>query len=70
MGLVAGYYWKGRVIWINLRVDIKRAMVEVDLMAQRGSKETQSTRIASLAIRDPQLSPQQYIDALVSSFSE
>jgi hypothetical protein len=43
-------------------------MIGVNLMAMRGYQQAQVTRIASLAIRDPNLTPLLYIEVLSSSF--
>ena len=44
--------WRKRVINHDLRVDIEWAIIEADQRALNGCKQTQLTRIASLAIRE------------------
>ena len=53
MGNVAALDWEERVTHFDRRVVIGLAMIEIDLTVLRGSKLAQVTRIASLAIRNP-----------------
>ena len=50
---VAAFDWRKRVINHDPRVDIGWAIIEANQRALNGCKLTQVTRIASLAIRNP-----------------
>ena len=51
LGYVARIDWLRRVTKVDLRVDNQWAMIGADQRALNGCKQTQLTRIASLAIR-------------------
>ena len=68
-GDVAFYYWFPHVTIVDPKAIIDGMEWDYDQAALRGSKETQSTRIASLAIRDPNLTPLLYIEVHFSHFS-